>query len=264
MSIIVFQVDSFSSVPFKGNPAGVCVLNEPANEKWMQDIAMEMNLSETAFLWPQGNKYGLRWFTPSVEVNLCGHATLAAAHILWEQKYLSENETAKFITKSGLLSASKRGEKIYLDFPSQPPTQCLPPLLLTEAFDEKIVFCGNNHQNDFLLEFESEALVRNFKPKFDVLKKLAIRGLIVTAQSFNKDYDFVSRFFACGVGVDEDPVTGSTHCALAPYWSKKLASNNLVAFQASKRGGVVGCELKGDRVILSGAALTIFRIEMLS
>lgn len=261
--VTLFQVDSFSHAPFKGNPAGVCIVKQPMDEEWMQNVAMEMNLSETAFLWPEGDAYRLRWFTPTVEVALCGHATLAAAHILWEEKYLDKDKAAQFITKSGALSAYKKGAKIYLDFPSEPPSPCSPPPYLPDLVNGKIIYCGSNNQNDLLVEIESEELVRNFKPRFDILKTFTIRGLILTAQSKNKDYDFVSRFFASSVGVDEDPVTGSAHCCLAPYWAEKLGKLALTGFQASQRGGIVGCELNGDRVIINGTALTIFRIEMM-
>jgi predicted PhzF superfamily epimerase YddE/YHI9 len=263
MTITLFQVDSFAREPFKGNPAGVCVLDHPADEKWMQNLAMEMNLSETAFLWPERDEYRLRWFTPSFEIALCGHGTLAAAHILWEQKYLKEHEVAKFITKSGILSAQKRGTKIFMDFPSQPPKPCPVPPSLQDLSIGNILYCGTNYQDDLLVEIESEALVRDFQPKFDTLQSLARRGFIISAKSSHEGYDFVSRFFACDAGFDEDPVTGSAHCCLAPYWAEKLGKNNLVGLQTSKRSGFVGCELKSDRVILNGTALTIFRIELL-
>ncbi|TAK60552.1 MAG: PhzF family phenazine biosynthesis protein [Bacteroidetes bacterium] len=257
----IFKVDAFTNKKFGGSPAAVCFLNEPADEKWMQSIAREMNLSETAFLVPQRNGYDLRWFTPTVEVDLCGHATLASAHVLYETGNVNSGETIIFHTKSGYLQAQKNGEWIELDFPAltEEPVTLLPPISM--ALGVTAVYAGMN-KFDYLIEVESEKIVRAMKPDFNILRALPYRGVIVTAKSDMPEYDFVSRFFAPSCGIDEDPVTGSTHCCLAPYWSKKLGKSTFMAYQASDRGGVLRLELKGDRVLIGGQAVTVLRGEL--
>jgi PhzF family phenazine biosynthesis protein len=258
--IRIVQVDSFTSKPFAGNPAAVCVMAAPREEGWMQDVAREMNLSETAFLVPEGDGFQLRWFTPSIEVALCGHATLASAHVLWQDGHLPQGTTARFHTTSGLLTAVQNDGWIEMDFPATENTPCEPPNGLVEALGVKPVYVGKN-KFDYLVEVDSEAALRAIQPDHSRLRKLPVRGVIVTARG--ADYDFVSRFFAPGSGIDEDPVTGSAHCALGPYWANKLGKTTLRAFQASARGGEVGVRMQGNRAILSGQAVTVLRGDLL-
>ncbi len=267
MGVPVYQVDSFTEEAFLGNPAGVCVLDKAADETWMQNVAMEMNLSETAFLYKveegEGGEegYDLRWFTPAVEVEMCGHATLASAHILWTEGYEPKDTELCFHTLSGILKARKQGEWIELDFPQQPETRVDAPPGLLEALRIEPVHIGKN-KFDYFVEVESEKIVRNLRPNIAMLKEFKVRGVIVTARSDSGEYDFVSRFFAPGAGIDEDPVTGSAHCCLAPYWSKKLGTDEMVGFQASARGGTVKVKLAGNRVLLGGKAVTVFKGEL--
>jgi PhzF family phenazine biosynthesis protein len=256
----IVQVDAFTNRPFTGNPAAVCVLPSPREESWMRDVAREMNLSETAFLVPNGDGFDLRWFTPSVEVALCGHATLASAHVLWQDGHLSPGRVARFHTKSGLLTAVQKAGWIEMDFPATGSAPAEAPDQLTAALGLTPVYVGKN-KFDYLVEADSEATLRRLDPDHSTLRKLRVRGIIVTARG--SDYDFVSRFFAPGSGIDEDPVTGSAHCALAPYWAKKLGKTAMRAFQASPRGGEVGVRVEGDRVILSGQAVTVLRGDLL-
>ncbi|MBI4479096.1 MAG: PhzF family phenazine biosynthesis protein [Acidobacteria bacterium] len=260
MGVRITQVDAFAEGPFQGNPAAVCVLSTVPDEDWMREVAREMNLSETAFLHCQDDGFGLRWFTPSVEVKLCGHATLASAHVLWEEGYLRLGEAARFYTKSGLLTATRNGEWIELNFPAVPEEPAAAPPGLAEALGVRIGYVGKN-QFDYLVELESEATVRNLQPDFLALRKLGVRGVIVTSAA-SPPYDFISRFFAPGSGIDEDPVTGSAHCCLAPYWHRRLGKSEFIAYQASARGGVVHARLEGDRVILGGKAVTVLRGEL--
>jgi len=263
MTIPIYQVDAFAEVPFAGNPAGVCILEQPTDEAWMQSVAMEMNLSETAFVVRRGNgDFDLRWFTPAVEVALCGHATLATSHILWETGTLKPNELARYHTQSGLLQACQVDSLIELDFPATPPDDCETPNGLLEALGVDSAAYVGRTRFDYVVEVESEDMVRMFAPDFAQLRSLGVRGVIVTARSDDAQTDFVSRFFAPGVGVDEDPVTGSAHCALTPYWAKKLGKNELRAYQASARGGRLRCTLAGDRVKLAGNAVTVLRGEL--
>jgi PhzF family phenazine biosynthesis protein len=263
MSWSIYQVDAFADRPFAGNPAGVCILERPAPEKWMQVVAAEMNVAETAFLVRlEDGAYDLRWFTPTVEVDLCGHATLASAHILWEEKHISPAVAAHFQTKSGPLRAWREGQAIRMDFPSEPVVQDDPPASLADALGVPFSYAGKNRM-DWLVELADEAAVRAVRPELRPLAALGVRGVIVTARSFSPERDFVSRFFAPGVGVDEDPVTGSAHCALAPYWAAKLGKPALVGYQASASGGAVQCTLAGDRVVLGGTAITVLRAKLL-
>jgi PhzF family phenazine biosynthesis protein len=256
----IVQVDAFTSKPFAGNPAAVCVLPAPREENWMRDVAREMNLSETAFLVPDSDGFNLRWFTPSVEVKLCGHATLASAHVLWQDEHLPQGAVARFHTKSGLLTAAQKDGWIEMDFPATAGTPVEAPPSLVEALGVTPVYIGKN-KFDYLVEVDSEATLRAMNPDHSTLRKLPVRGIIVTARGI--DYDFVSRFFAPGSGIDEDPVTGSAHCALGPYWAGKLGKTALRAFQASPRGGEVGVRLEGDRAILSGQAVTVMQGDLL-
>ena len=262
MGIRAFKVDSFTAGPFAGNPAGVCLLTEPRDERWMQAVAREMNLSETAFLLLEGAGFRLRWFTPVAEVALCGHATLATAHVLWHEGILAPGDTARFFTKSGELRASRRGDLIELDFPAKPEEPAEPPVNLLEAMGVRPTYLGRN-VFDYLLLLESEAAVRAVAPDFAKLRTVEVRGVIVTAPSSTPAYDFVSRFFAPAVGVDEDPVTGSAHCCLGPFWAARLGKTALSAYQASARGGALAVRVAGDRVFLGGRAVTVLRGELL-
>lgn len=256
MGVKIFQVDAFTEKPFSGNPAAVCLLAEPRDEAWMQDVAREMNLSETAFLNEQEDGFDLRWFTPAVEVDLCGHATLASAHILWEIGRLPAGEEARFHTRSGLLTANGRAGEIELDFPATPDRPVDLPPGLGEALGVEPRYTGKS-QYDYLVEVDSEEIVRGLRPDMARLKALPARGIMVTSVAASKAYDFVSRFFAPGAGIDEDPVTGSAHCCLGPFWSKRLGRDEMMAYQASARGGAVRVRVMGDRVHLGGRAVTV-------
>lgn len=258
MSLDLFQVDAFTDRPFAGNPAAVCLLTEPANAEWMQNVAREMNLAETAFIHPTGDGFGLRWFTPAVEVELCGHATVASAHVLWETGTLAPDDLARFHTLSGLLTAERTGEWIELDFPARPAEEVDPPEGLAEALGAKPLFVGRS-KYDYLLELPSEEAVRNADPDHRRLAALPVRGVIVTARGSDNPFHFISRFFAPGSGIDEDPVTGSAHCTLGPYWRERLGQDEFLAYQASPRGGVVRVRVEGDRVKLGGQAVTVLR-----
>ncbi len=262
MSHTLYQIDAFTNKPFAGNPAAVCFLEKAVDENWMQQVALEINLSETAFLYPEKDGFNLRWFTPSVEVDLCGHATLASAHFLYEQNILNKNQTAHFYTKSGKLTAVKLDNRIELNFPSTKPIETAPPEKLLEAFQVNALFVGKS-RFDYFIEVKSAETVRNLTPNFSLLSVLPVRGVIVTAQSDIDKYDIISRFFAPAVGVDEDPVTGSAHCTLSPYWSEKLEKKELKAYQASKRGGELTIVHQDDRVLLQGEAVTVMKIELL-
>jgi PhzF family phenazine biosynthesis protein len=264
MAIRIVQVDAFTDKPFTGNPAAVCVLQTAPSEQWMRDVAREMNLSETAFLVPQNGGYNLRWLTPEVEVELCGHATVASAHVLWQDGHLPEGQQARFHTRSGLLTADRRGDWIELDFPAKVATPAeAPPDLLTALGVTSARFIGKN-AFDYLVEIESEPMLRSLSPDHSTLRKLPVRGIIVTAQSSTPEFDFVSRFFAPGSGIDEDPVTGSAHSALGPYWAGVLGKTEFLAYQASARGGVVKVRVEGDRVKLGGQAVTVMTGELMA
>ena len=262
MTIPLVQVDAFTHEPFSGNPAAVCVLPAARDEIWMQKVAAEMNLSETAFLVPRNGGFDLRWFTPATEVALCGHATLASAHVLWERGALAPDATARFHTKSGLLTADRRGEWIELNFPATHAEPADPPEGLLSALGLADARFVGRSRFDCLVEVADERLVRELRPDFARLRAIPVRGVIVTSRATSSDCDFVSRFFASGAGIDEDPVTGSAHCALTPYWSRLLGKNELVARQVSKRGGLLHVALDGDRVRLAGRAVTVLRGEL--
>ena len=264
MSLRITQVDAFTNRPFAGNPAAVCILAKAAEPDWMQNVAREMNLAETAFLVPKTDGYDLRWFTPAVEVDLCGHATLARAHVLWEDGHLTAGQQARFHTKSGLLTADARGEWIELDFPATAAEPAKPPAGLIEALGVQPRFVGRS-RFDYLIEVDDETTVRRLDPDLGALARVQARGVIVTSRADGtSEYDFVSRFFAPQSGVPEDPVTGSAHCTLAPYWSAKIGRNELTGYQASSRGGVVRVGLAGARVHLGGQAVTVLRGELIA
>lgn len=261
----IFQVDAFADRPFSGNPAGVCVVETEADPEWMQAVAAEMNISETAFLVPrgEGGRYGLRWFTPAVEVDLCGHATLASAHLLWEEA--EKAEPIEFETRSGVLTAVLAGDGlIELDFPADPVTSASDLREVGPALG--VVPIGvYRGREDVLVEVTDADTVRRLEPDFRALATIPARGVIVTAPGDGHDgADFVSRCFYPASGVDEDPVTGSAHCTLASFWCTRLGRPSLVGWQASPRGGRVGVELSGDRVLLTGRAVTVLRGELLS
>jgi len=265
MSIPVYQVDAFTDRAFAGNPAAVCLLHQPGDGHWMQSIAAEMNLSETAFVVPRADgDFDLRWFTPAVEVALCGHATLATSHVLFSTGILAADKIARYHTQSGVLEARLVDGMVELDFPSTPPEDGDSPDGLFDALGIETAVHVGRPRFDYLLEVESEAVVRELTPDFSRLRTVDVRGVIVTASATSPGFDFVSRFFAPAAGVDEDPVTGSAHCALAPYWAQQLGKDTLVAYQASKRGGIVRCTLAGDRVKLSGNAVTVFMGELVT
>ena len=262
MPVRIVQVDAFASRPFSGNPAAVCVLPAAPPEEWMRSVAREMNLSETAYLFPEADGYRLRWFTPGAEVDLCGHATLASAHVLWEDGHLPSGTEARFHTRSGLLKARLNNGWIEMDFPSTPALPAEPPAGLPAALGVRAVAAAKT-KFDYLIEVESEAAVRAADPDFSALKKVSARGVIITARASSEGFDFVSRFFAPAVGIDEDPVTGSAHCALTPYWSERLAKLSMTAWQASARGGLLKVRLEGDRVVLAGKAITVMTGQLL-
>ena len=257
----IIQVDAFTDRPFAGNPAAVCILSQERDAQWMQNVAREMNLSETAFLLRQEDGYNLRWFTPAVEVELCGHATLASAHVLWETVCLKQEEEARFHTLSGLLTAKLKGGWIEMNFPAERETAAPATPGLEKALGVTFNYVGKN-RFDYLVEVNAEEAIRNMAPDFTLLGAIPMRGVMVTSRSASREYDFISRFFAPQVGVNEDPVTGSAHCCLGPYWSKRLGKNELTGYQASSRGGVVRVRPEGDRVIIGGQAVTVLQGEL--
>jgi PhzF family phenazine biosynthesis protein len=262
MGLTLIQVDAFTSRPFHGNPAAVCLLDRPRQDQWMQAVASEMNLSETAFVHREENDLRLRWFTPTIEVDLCGHATLATAHVLWEAGILPPTRPARFLTRSGLLTAVLAADGwIEMDFPADPPSASDDIQALTEALGA-VPRDVRRGRFDYLAALESEEAVRTITPDLAALRVLDARGVIVTAVSDRPEYDFVSRFFGPAAGIDEDPVTGSAHCTLAPYWASRLKRSEMMGYQASARGGIVGVRLEADRVILRGQAVTVLRGEL--
>jgi PhzF family phenazine biosynthesis protein len=262
-------VDAFTAEPYHGNPAGICVLAATVSDEWMQSVAIEMNHAETAFLLRNGDDYDLRWFTPGGEVDLCGHATLASAHYLWETGALARGEQARFHTRSGLLTADQLALDgkpwIELDFPSEPVKPAAAPPNIASMLCAEPVFVGRNRM-DYLIELKDEARVRSLQPDLKQIASLSatedVRGIIVTAASTNRDADIVSRCFYPRFHIDEDPVTGSAHCALAPYWIPRVGKQEIVAYQASPRGGWLRLRLAGNRVKLRGQAVTTLRGEL--
>ncbi|MBT8386049.1 MAG: PhzF family phenazine biosynthesis protein [Ignavibacteria bacterium] len=258
----IYIVDAFTKTPFSGNPAGVCILDNEIDDGLMQNIANEVNLSETSFVLKQGDTFSIRWFTPTSEVPLCGHATLATAHILWEQQFVNKTLPIHFSTrKSGTLKINFKNEMIVMNFPQMFVTPNANNEIIQKVFDVQPNFIGCD-ETDYLVEVEKEDIVINIKPDFDLLKQLQ-KSVIITAKSNNKEYNFVSRMFAPNLGINEDPVTGSAHCYLAPYWGKKLNTNILTGLQASYRPGIVECVLlKNSRVLLKGTARTVIKGEL--
>jgi len=259
--MLLLQVDAFTSEPFKGNPAAVCFMTEPRDDRWMANLAAEMNLAETAYLSVRDDGWGLRWFTPAVEVDLCGHATLASAHAIWTEN-ISKDDELRFHTRSGVLTAKRDGDFIELDFPAKREEAIAAPAGLLDALGTTHATYVGRNQFDYLVELPTEAELRSLKPDHAVLRQLPVRGIIVTSRG-SGEYDFISRFFAPGSGIDEDPVTGSSHCCLTPYWAERLGKHEMNAFQASPRGGAIRVRLDGDRVKLAGRAVTVFRSELL-
>lgn len=258
----LFSINSFTNQLDAGNPAGVCLSKSVLTEEKMKLIAAQMNLSETAFVTPKDNGYSVRWFTPSgVEVDLCGHATLAAAHAIWESNFLDPQQTISFDSRSGILYATKLNDKIQLDFPLMPIIDCEHSQLVREALQLNPVNVVQNQNSYYLVELENESLVRTFTPNFSAIATLPLRGVIITAKS-DRDYDFVSRFFVPKIGIPEDPVTGAAHTMLVNYWSNKLNKNTFVAYQASKRGGMLWLERKQDRVFIKGQTITFFKTTL--
>ena len=264
MAISIMQADAFTDKLFAGNPAAVCILDKPAEEGWMQKVAAEMNLSETAFLYRQGEEFALRWFTPVTEVDLCGHATLAAAHALWECGHVPPDEEISFITKSGVLKAKKKENLLELDFPAELVSPVPAPPELLGALEIRPKYTGKTGTGDYLLEVESEEVLRDLKPDFAKLAVLPARGICVTSRASTNGFDFVSRFFAPRLGINEDPVTGSAHSFLGPYWGVRLEKDDVLAYQASARGGVLRVRLSGNRVYIGGEAVTVFKGEFAS
>src|ERR1043166_3951705 len=262
MSLPLFHVDAFTDAPLSGNPAAVCILPTWREDRWLQGVATEMNLSETAFLVKAADGFDLRWFTPKVEVNLCGHATLAPAHVLWQQGLVRSDEEILFSTKSGTLKAKLQGQDIELDFPLKPEVPAEPPAGLLSALGVSARYVGRN-QFDFVVEVESEAVLRQMSPDFKALETVDARGIIVTCRSADTRFDFVSRFFAPGAGIDEDPVTGSAHCCLGDFWQKRLGKSEFLAYQASARGGIVKVRVVKDRCLLGGRAVVVAKGELL-
>jgi predicted PhzF superfamily epimerase YddE/YHI9 len=254
----MYIVDAFADRAFEGNPAAVALLAEEKDELWMQQVASEMNLSETAFLVRQAKGYQLRWFTPTDEVDLCGHATLASAHILWTEGYLEADKEISFYTKSGTLVAKQVDGLIELDFPLEREKECAAPDFLLEGLGVTALYVGKNRM-DYLVEVESEAIVKSLRPNFNLLAQVDCRGVIVTSKSDSQAYDFVSRCFYPATGVNEDPVTGSAHCCLGPYWHRKLEKTEMNAWQCSARGGFLRLKITGDRILISGKAITTLR-----
>ncbi|OPX68279.1 MAG: hypothetical protein A4E38_01874 [Methanoregulaceae archaeon PtaB.Bin108] len=263
MSAEIHIVDSFTSTPFCGNPAAVCITDEEKESTWMQSVAAEMNHSETAFLHRLEEGWSLRWFTPEAEVDLCGHATLAAAFVIWSTGKEDEGSMIRFRTRSGILTAARDSSGIALDFPAVPVTVCDPPGGIEAAFRCPVVFSGRT-KFDLFFELASATDVCTLDPDMGSLAALPARGIIVTARSDMPAYDFVSRFFAPSVGIPEDPVTGSAHCSLGPFWGERLGKDSLAGFQCSQRGGAVRMKLKGDRVILTGNAVPILSGRLLA
>jgi predicted PhzF superfamily epimerase YddE/YHI9 len=263
MSLRFTQVDAFTSEPFRGNPAAVVLLPEYPSDGWLQAVAAEMNLSATAFLVRRADGFALRWFTTARELTLCGHGTLASAHTLWEEGLVPGGGPIAFHFTGGTLAAARRGDWIELDFPATPPVETTPPEGLAEALGTTPQWVGRSRL-DVVAVLEDESEIRRAKPDLVALARVDARGVIITAAADGgSDFDFVSRFFAPGVGIGEDPVTGSAHCSLAPYWSGRLGKSELVGFQASARGGIVRTAMAGDRVLLQGKATLVARGELL-
>ena len=263
----LYQVDAFTETAFTGNPAGVCLLPDQRSDCWMLNLAREMNLSETAFLLPQGSGYSLQWFTPKTEVSLCGHATLASAHVLWEEHLVPETEPIQFFTKSGTLPVRRTGGLIEMDFPARQVVPAEESVQINQALGVAPTFTGKYAAPNgdlYLLRVASDDIVKRIAPDFQRLLATPARVVVVTSASSDPAYDFVSRFFAPAVGINEDPVTGSAHCYLAPYWGGILKKTEMVGYQASERTGIIRCTWMGERVWIGGKAKTIFKGELVA
>lgn len=260
-AIPCLQVDAFTDRPFAGNPAAVCLLDDERDSQWMQAVAAEMNLSETAFIRPQEDGFELRWFTPAVEVDLCGHATLAAAHVLWSEGVVDSDDIVPFHTRSGELQCARHGDLIEMDFPATVAEPLQADQGLVEALGVEPSWVGGS-KYDRLVLVESTQMLRTMRPDFARLRAVPVRGVIVTSASDDQRFDFLSRFFGPAVGIDEDPVTGSAHCCLGPFWSERLGKTEMTAYQASARGGVVHVRVAGERIVLGGNAVTVLRGEL--
>lgn len=264
MPLPLYQIDAFTDRPFAGNPAAVCFLAAVASDEWMQHVAAEMNLAETAFLLPEGDGYRLRWFTPMKEVDLCGHATLASAHALWTTGRLAPDATATFETRSGTLRAWRRGEVIVMDFPAEVADETEPPRALVDGIGAPLVYVAKNRM-DYLVEVEDAATLHGLRPNMELLARLGTRGVMVTAAAGEGEaVDFLSRYFAPAYGIPEDPVTGSAHCCLGPFWAARLGRGEVVGYQASARGGTVHVTIRDNgRVALAGQAVTVLEGRLL-
>ena len=258
----LFHVNAFTDRPFAGNPAVVCLLPQWKEDRWLQSLAKEMNQSETAYLVRNPQGFDLRWFTPQVEVDLCGHATLASAHVLWQQGLVKPADEIAFQTKSGILKAVRKGSEIELDFPLMPEEPAQPPADFLTALKVTPQYVGKS-RFDYLVEIGSEVELRGMAPDFKLLGAVSARGVIVTSRSSDPQFDFVSRFFAPACGIDEDPVTGSAHCCLGAFWKKRLGKSEFLAYQASERGGVVRVRVTDNRAFLGGRAVTLTKGELL-
>lgn len=261
MTIPIYHVDAFTDRPFAGNPAAVCLMPHWRADRWHQAVAREMNLSETAYLVRKPDGFDLRWFTPESEVDLCGHATLASAHVLWQQGLASQEAELCFSTRTGILKASRRSDDIELDFPLEPDEPVTPPADLLRALGVSASYVGKN-RFDFIVEVDSEHTLRQIAPDFRLLKTVRCRGIIVTCRSPDRRYDFLSRAFFPSLGVDEDPVCGSAHCCLGPFWKQRLGKSEFVAYQASARGGIVQVRVTDKRAYLGGRAVIVARGEL--
>ena len=257
----IWQVDAFANGPFTGNPAAVCILGSFPIDLWMQNVAAEMNLSETAFVVPaeKADSFHLRWFTPATEVDLCGHATLAAAHVLYEQCHVETDRVIRFQSRSGELPCRNINGQIRLNFPATPATDDVNPNISRQLLDTLGIDTAEVLQTrfDLVVVCKDESVVESLHPDFGLLGQIDTRGVIVTSRSLREGTDFISRFFAPRCGINEDPVTGSAHCCLAPLWKNRLGKTSLVGHQASRRSGTVHCEVIEDRVRLSGTAVTV-------
>jgi PhzF family phenazine biosynthesis protein len=256
---LLLQVDAFTDGAFGGNPAAVCFVDGGEVDGWLAAVAGEMNLSETAFVERRGDGWGLRWFTPATEVDLCGHATLAAAHAIWQEQRAAPGEPLRFQTRSGVLTARREDGAIVLDFPAEPAARAEPPAALLGALGSPAVVAVGRNRFDWLLELQSAGAVRSLQPDMAALAAVEMRGVMVTAAADDGAHDFVSRWFGPAVGVPEDPVTGSAHCCLGPWWAGRLGRSILRGYQASARGGSVGVRVSGERVELVGRAVTVLR-----
>ncbi len=250
-------LNAFTDQAFKGNPAAVCLLSEEKDSGWMQSIAKEMNLPVTAFINRFKNDFYLRWFTPSTEIPICGHGTLASSYYLWEKGFVKKEKPILYHTKSGVLKAQFIDGWVQLEFPSILEEKTIAPDLLLRALGVEPIYVGEN-KLDYLVEVASENIVRNLKPSIDLIAQLPVRGVIVTSHSNSNEFDFVSRFFSPAQGLSEDYVTGSAHCCLGPYWKSKLQKSDFTAYQASERGGILKVKVIDDKVLLSGKAVTVF------